>query len=145
MAILEHPHTKYKTVGEIMATNSVRIRTDASASSVVVTLLSTHTPGAPVVNGKGEFMGFLSESELLQALEAGKDLDVIKAEDIMAKGGIVVKNSTTIDEAIEIMKEERLLNLPVQDNGVVTKTVTRHDLLRAWIGYGLAFESGVDP
>jgi len=70
---------------------------------------------------------------------------VIKAEEIMVKGGIVVKNSTTIDEAVEIMKEKRLLNLPVQDNGVVTKTVTRHDLLRAWTGYGLAFEPGFEP
>jgi len=44
-----------------------------------------------------------------------------------------------------MMKEKRLLNLPVEDNGVVTKTVTRHDLLRAWVGYGLSFEPGFEP
>jgi predicted transcriptional regulator len=145
MGILERPHTKYKTVGEIIATNTMRIRADASALSVVVALLSTHTPGAPVVNDKGQFVGFISEFDLLQALEGGRDLATLRAQDIMVKEGLVVENSTTIDEAVRIMREKHLHNLPVQENGVVSKTVTRHDLLRAWIGYGLAFEPGFEP
>ncbi len=32
------------------------------------------------------------------------------------------------------MGEKRLLNLPVEVNGKVACSITRHDLLRAWIG-----------
>jgi hypothetical protein len=39
------------------------------------------------------------------------------------------------------MKEKNLLHLPVEKNGKVTYSVTRHDLLRARIGLGLDIES----
>jgi hypothetical protein len=39
------------------------------------------------------------------------------------------------------MEEKRLLNLPVKRNGKVAYSVTRHDLLRAWIGLGVSIEN----
>jgi len=96
MGILEHPHTKYQTVGEIVATNPLRIKADASAFSVVVAFLSTHTSGAPVVSEQGQYLGFISEFDLLTALETGKDLTATKAHEIMTKDGIVVKSSTRL-------------------------------------------------
>ncbi len=63
-----------------------------------------------------------------------------KAPSQHIKDCLVLENSTTIEEAIRIMREKHLHNLPITENGVLKKTVTRHDLLRAWIGYGLAFE-----
>jgi hypothetical protein len=38
------------------------------------------------------------------------------------------------------MEDKRLLNLPVKKNGKVAYSVTRHDLLRAWIGLGVSIE-----
>ena len=38
---------------------------------------------------------------------------------------------------MKIMEDKRLLNLPVKRNGRVVYNVTRHDLLRAWIGLGI--------
>ena len=50
-----------------------------------------------------------------------------------------------IDEALKIMAEKRLLNLPVKVNGTVGYSITRHDLLRAWIGLGVDIESNIAP
>lgn len=100
-------------------------------------LLSTHTPGAPVMDNRGEFIGFISEFDVLRALEADKDLSKVTAEEIMAKDRIAITEDTTIEDAVRIMEEKRLLNLPVRKNGKVLYTVTRHDLLRAWIGLGM--------
>ena len=58
----------------------------------------------------------------------------------MVHDRIVVTPETTIEEAVEIMEEKRLLNLPVQMDGKVVYSVTRHDLLRAWIGLGTSGE-----
>ncbi|MER3422725.1 MAG: histidine kinase [Nitrospiraceae bacterium] len=102
--------------------------------AIAVELLSTHTPGAPVVDDKGEFIGFISEFDVLRALEANKDLSKTTAEKIMAKDRIAVTEETTIEDAVKLMEEKRLLNLPVTRNGKVAYSVTRHDLLRAWIG-----------
>jgi CBS domain-containing protein len=126
-----------KTVGQIVSTNNVLFHAGQNGLAVAVELLSTHTPGGPVVDDKGEFIGFLSEFDVLRALEAGKDLSKLTAEEIMAKDRIAVTDNTTIEEAVRIMEEKRLLNLPVKRNGKVSHSVTRHDLLRAWIGLGV--------
>src|SRR6476659_5910150 len=84
-----------KTVGQIIGTNDLLFHTGQNGLAVAVELLSTHTPGAPVVDDRGEFIGFISEFDVLRALEVNKDLSK------------------------------------------VTYTVTRHDLLRSWIGLGM--------
>jgi predicted transcriptional regulator len=129
-----------RTVGQITATNNLIFRTGQNGMSVALELLSTHTPGAPVVDDRDEFVGFISEFDVLAALEAGKDLSEVKAEDIMAHDRIAVTADTTIEQAVKTMEDKRLLNLPVKKNGKVTYCVTRHDLLRAWIGLGVGIE-----
>jgi predicted transcriptional regulator len=107
---------------------------------VAVELLTSHTPGAPVVDERGDFIGFISEFDILRALEAEKDLNRLTAEEVMAKDRISVTDDTSIDEAVKLMEDKRLLNLPVQKNGKIAYSITRHDLLRAWIGLGVSIE-----
>lgn len=103
--------------------------------------LTTHTPCAPVLEEKGEFIGFISEFDVLRALEAKKDLNKPTAKDNMAKERIAVTDDTGIDAAVKLMEEKQLLNLPVKRNSKVAYCVTRHDLLRAWIGLGLDIDN----
>jgi CBS domain-containing protein len=134
------PAGGFKTVGQIRGTNEVIFRRDQNAMGVAVELLTTHTPGAPVVDERGDFIGFISEFDILRALEAAKDLNRLTAEDVMAKDRIAVTDETSIDEAVKLMEEKRLLSLPVKRNGKVSYSITRHDLLRAWIGLGVSIE-----
>ena len=133
-----------KTVGQVHVTNSLLFNRTQNAMGVAVELLSTHTPGAPVLDDGGEFIGFISEFDVLRALEAGKDLNLLTAEQIMVKDRIFVTDGTSIEDAVKLMEEKRLLNLPVKVNGKVTYSITRHDLLRAWIGLGVDIESRID-
>jgi predicted transcriptional regulator len=135
----------FKTVGQIHATNDLVFQRNQNAMGVAVELLSTHTPGAPVVDAQGTFIGFVSEFDILRVLEAKKDLNQLTAEDVMAKDRIAVTDDTSIDEAVKIMEEKRLLNLPVNVNGKVAYSITRHDLLRAWIGLGVDIETNSAP
>jgi predicted transcriptional regulator len=137
------PAGGFKTVGQIHATNNLVFPRNQNAMGVAVELLSTHTSGAPVVDERGQFIGFVSEFDILRVLEAKKDLNQLTAEDVMAKEHIAVTNETSIDEAVKIMEEKRLLNLPVKTNGKVTHSITRHDLLRAWIGLGMDIETNI--
>jgi CBS domain-containing protein len=108
---------------------------------IAVELLTTHPPGAPVVHEGGDFVGFISEFDILRALEAAKDLNRLVAEDVMAKAHIAATDETSLDEAVKLMEEKRLLNLPVKKNGKVAYSITRYDLLRAWIGLGVSIEN----
>jgi predicted transcriptional regulator len=131
----------FKTVGQVHATNDLVFRRKQNAMGVAVELLATHTAGAPVVDEQGEFIGFVSEFDILHALQAEKDLNRLTAEEVMAKDRISVTEDTSIDEAVKLMEDKRLLNLPVKVNGKVAYSITRHDLLRAWIGLGVDIEN----
>jgi CBS domain-containing protein len=146
MATLSRPGVPaggFKTIGQVRATNDLVFTRKQNAMGIAVELLTTHTPGAPVVDGEGKFAGFISEFDILRALEAGKDLNRLAAEDIMAKDRIAVTDDTSFDEAVKLMEDKRLLNLPVERNGKVIHSITRHDLLRAWIGLGVDIEDSI--
>ena len=127
-------------MGQIRGTNTLIFHAGQNGMLVALELLSTHTPGAPVVDDRNEFIGFISEFDVLRALEAGKDLSKLIAEDIMVHDQISVTAETTIEEAVKTMEEKRLHNLPVKKDGKIAYSVTRHDLLRAWIGLGTSGE-----
>ncbi|MBS0169574.1 MAG: CBS domain-containing protein [Nitrospira sp.] len=135
------PAGGFKNIGQIVGTNEVRFHAEQSGLAVAVELLSSHVSGAPVVDGNGLFVGFISEFDLLGAIESGQDLNRVTASQIMNKNHFVVEASTTIADAITLMKEKHLLILPVVKQGKVLYSVTRHDLLRARIGLGLDIES----
>lgn len=139
------PAGGFKTIGQVRATNDLVFTRKQNAMGIAVELLTTHTPGAPVVDGEGRFAGFISEFDILRALEAGKDLNRLAAEDIMVKDRIAVTDETSFDEAVKLMEDKRLLNLPIERNGKIVYSITRHDLLRAWIGLGVDIESNVAP
>ena len=136
------PAEGFKTVGQIHATNALVFHRTHNAMGVAVELLTTHTSGAPVVNERNEFIGFVSEFDFLHVLlEAERNLNQLTAEDVMAKAHISVTSTTSIEEAVKIMEGHRLLSLPVITDGKVSHSITRHDLLRAWIGLGMGIEN----
>ena len=137
------PDGVFKTVGQIHATNNLAFQRNQNAMGVAVELLATHTPGAPVVDERGEFVGFVSEFDILRVLEAKKDLNQLIAEDVMTEQPISVTADTSINEVVKIMEEKRLLTLPVIVKGKVAYSITRHDLLRAWIGLGMDIETNM--
>jgi len=119
----------------------MRVRRNQNALGVAVDLLTTHTPGAPVVDDAGQYVGFISEFDLLKALQSGKDLNQLTVEAVMVTNRITVTAETSIDDAVQLMEDKRLLNLPVEKDGIIQYTLTRHDLLRAWVGLGLDIEN----
>lgn len=134
------PSEGFNTVGQIVGTNPVRFHSGQDGMAVTIELLSAHISGAPVVDQNGAYIGFISEVDILKALAAGQDLSALTAEQLMVHNPIAVHRSTPIADAIKIMADTHLLNLPVEEDGTVTYSVTRHDLLRASVGLAVAIE-----
>jgi CBS domain-containing protein len=143
MSVQGLPVGGLKTVGQIVATNPLTFHAGQEGLAIAVALLSTHTAGAPVVDGEGAYLGFINEFDAMKALDAGKDLGKLTAEEIMRKDRLVIIPSTKITDAAKMMEEHHVISLPVEKNGVVAYSVSRHDLLRARIGLGLGM--GVEP
>ena len=135
------PAGGFRTLGEIDGTNGLRFQQKETALAIALELLSSHETGAPIVNDAGKFVGFVSEFDLLGAIESGQDLSKVTADKVMNKEHYVADASTRISDAIRLMNEKHLLNIPVIKAGQVAYSVTRHDLLRARIGLGPGIET----
>ena len=129
-------------VGQIVGTNTLRFYPDQNGLAVAVALASTHTAGAPVLDETGRYLGFINEFDAMRACDASRNIESLTATSIMRKDRIVVTPSTTLVDAAKMMEEHHVVNLPVEVDGVVAYSVSRHDLLRAWIGLGVGM--GVD-
>ena len=120
--------------------HTLRFHRKQNGLAVTIELLSSSLPGAPVVDDKGTFIGFISEFDVLDILETGRDISQLTAEEIMVKDHIAIQESATLKEAVELMKEKHLLVLPVERNGIVIGSVSRQSLLRTWIGLELGHQ-----
>ena len=131
-----------KTVGQIDATNPLVFYAGQNGMEIAVALCSTHTAGAPVVDADGRYLGFINEFDVMKMLDMGRDLSTMRAEEIMRKDRLVITPSTTISDAAKMMEQHGVVGLPVEHDGLVTYSVTRHDLLRARIGLGVGMGIG---
>ena len=126
-----------RTISQITKLHELRFDIDHNGLAVTIELLSSSLPGAPVVNHKGRYVGFISEFDVLQALESEREIAQLTAKDIMVHDHLAINISTTIKEAVQLMKTRHFLVLPVVDKEIVVGCLTRKDLLRAWLGMGL--------
>ncbi len=122
------------TVGQIVGTNTERFHPWRNGESVAIALLSSHTAGAPVVDDEGHYLGFINEFDVMRVLAAKKDLTRLTAKDIMRRDRLTVSSQTTINDAAHLMETHTVIHLPVEENGVVAHSISRHDLLRAKLG-----------
>ena len=142
MALPGVPAGGFRTVGQVTPTNDLKFRPEQDCLTIATDLLTSHSTGGPVVEAEsGRYIGFVSEIDLLKALCAGYDLQDLTAERLMTPCPIGVREDTTIPEAIQAMDECHLHVLPVRrQDGQVAYSITRHDLLRAWVGLGVGAE-----
>ncbi len=105
-------------------------------------LCSTHTAGAPVVDANGKYLGFINEFDVMKMLDTGQNLSKLSAEQIMRMDRLVITPSTTIPDAAKMMEQHGVVGLPIEHDGVVTYSITRHDLLRARLGLGVGMGIG---
>ena len=132
------PH--FTTVGQLIHTNPLQFGVTTTCMEVAIALLSSHLSGGPVLDKAGKYLGFVSEFDLLKALDHSQDLKKVTTQQIMSKEAHLIHNDTTIKEAVNIMEKKKFLNLCVEEHGVITKTFTRHDLLRGYLGVDLGID-----
>lgn len=127
------PH--YATVGDIKKTNTLSAREETSAYQVALALLESGLHGMPILNSEEKVVGKVSELDLLKALMEGKDLETTPAVEVMRGCPVVIDEGTPLEEVANYMVQLRLFRIPVVDGeNHLVGSVTRHDVLRGWMG-----------
>ncbi|MFI5304787.1 MAG: CBS domain-containing protein [Nitrospiria bacterium] len=125
----------YKTVGEIKKGNSFYANEETTVIEIAKQLVNSHYTGMPVIDKNNRVIGVVSEVDILRALQESRNRQGPRIKDYMTSSPIVIKEDTSLEEASKILKDHKIHRLPVvKDGGELIGTITRHDLIRAWIG-----------
>ncbi len=151
-----------RMVGDVMTTDVVSVREDATFREIL-DLLESHGIGAvPVVNWANMVVGVVSEADLLPKMEyagdgirrplfeghrvrearekAAGDL----AQDLMSKPAITVMPETAVVSAARLMDSVGVKRLPVVNlAGRLTGIVSRRDLLKVFLRTDVAITDDV--
>ena len=92
-------------------------------------LLSGLFSGLPVIEPSGEVVGVVTEFDLLKAFKEGKDLQSIRAEEIMTVPPLCISEDTSLEVTIQKMIEHRVTRLPVVRHRRVVGVVSRANIL----------------
>lgn len=106
----------------------------AVGRDLALQLLSGMYSGLPVIDGKGKVLGVVTEFDLLNAIRNRRDLQTIKAEEVMTQPAICAREDEDLDGVIQKMTEKNIIRLPVVgEDGKLVGVIARADVLSRMI------------
>jgi CBS domain-containing protein len=117
---------------DIMSIDIEAAKENATVSEVGTRLILRSINGIPIINDDGNVIGILTIIDILRAIRDGKNIDTLKAGDIMTKNPIVIDQETDMIEMIDIMDKKGIEMIPVveqeNDNRLIG-VVSRKDII----------------
>jgi CBS domain-containing protein len=137
------------TVKDVMTTNVIWVRKDASFKEIAAALREHRVGAFPVLDDEAKVIGFVSESDMLpkEALIDEQDSlrgDItgilhrkdekkargVTAGDLMTRRLVTVAPEETVEHAARLMYKDRIGRLPVVDaSGHLVGIISRADVL----------------
>jgi CBS domain-containing protein len=115
---------------DVMNTRVMAATRRAVGRDLALQLMGGMYSGLPVVDERdGQIIGVVTEFDLLKAVQDGRDLQSVKAQDIMNLIPITVDEEATVEEVIEKMIDCQVIRIPVVKKGKLVGIIARADLL----------------
>jgi CBS domain-containing protein len=105
----------------------------AIGRDLALQLLSGMYSGLPVVDANHHVIGVVTEFDLLKAVQDGKDLQTVKAEEIMGTPAVCVEEEDPIEAVIAKMTTHHIIRVPVIRDGKLAGVISRADILSRMI------------
>ena len=113
---------------------SPQVSEDKTVSFVLLKITQARAGAALIVDRKGKLLGIFTDGDLRRHLERDPDLPRRAIKDVMTKGPLVVAEDTLAAEALHLMEERKIDELPVVDGKHrAVGLLDVQDLLRAGI------------
>ncbi len=105
---------------------------NATISEVGTRLILRSINGIPIIDDDGKVIGILTIIDILRAIRDNKNIDGLKAGDIMTRDPIVINQKTDMMDMIDIMDKKGIEMIPVideeSDNRIIG-VVSRKDII----------------
>ncbi len=117
---------------DIMSIDIEAAKENATVTEIGTRLILRSINGMPIIDDDGKVIGILTIIDILRAIKDNKNIDALKANDIMTKNPIVIEQGTDILEIIDIMDKKGIEMVPVieaeNDNRIIG-IVSRKDII----------------
>ena len=115
----------YLRVGDVCIKNAV--------PSVNEDDISEKLLGATAVMRNGELIGIITDGDLRRMLMKHPNIEEIKAHDIMTKNPKTINKNDLVVNALELMQNKSITQLPVMEDGNYVGMIHIHDIIKEGI------------
>ena len=128
---------------DVMKSEVITVQEDAPISDALDLLVLEHISGVPVVDGKGDLVGIISQVDLYFAgmtrpdplFLPEKGESQILVRDVMTSPPVCVNEEATVNSIADMMCRLHLHRLPVVRDGKLSGIVTTIDLCHVLCSY----------
>lgn len=117
---------------DLMSTDLEAARENATITEIGTRLILRSINGLPIIEENGKVIGILTIIDILRAIKEDRDLDALKAKDLMTSNPKTVNQQTDMIEIIKLMDSEGIEMVPVVDednDDRLIGVVSRKDIL----------------
>lgn len=98
--------------------------------NTIIEMTSKRLGVTVVGNEKNEILGIITDGDLRRMLQNEKQVEHLRAKDIMTKNPLTIEKDEMAIKALEMMRSKSITQLVVAKNGKYVGVIHLHDLLR---------------
>ena len=121
---------------QLMTAQVATASPDATLAEAARELASIMISGLPVVDGSGQVVGIVTESDVLNALLQSASAET-PIRTIMTRSVITVDEFASADSVVRLLRLKQLHHLPVTRQGSVVGLITPQDVIRYFLDHEL--------
>jgi len=121
----------------IMMNRTIRTIPKEATLLEAATLMREVRVGAVIVEDSGNFVGIISETDLVRkGIAEGRNPGMVKVQSIMSSPIITIDIDRPASDASDLMSEKGIRHLAVTDGGKIVGVISVRDLLRYYKNWG---------
>lgn len=121
---------------QLMTAQVATASQDTTLAEAAQELASIMISGLPVVDGSGQVVGIVTESDVLNALLRSISSDT-PIQTIMTRSVVTVDEFASADSVIRLLRLKQLHHLPVTRRGGVVGLITPQDVIHYFVTHEL--------
>jgi len=118
---------------QVMESDVISCRKHASWHYMAAIMTQRGFASMLIVDEENRLLGTVTEDDLLMLLLAGKDIEGVKAEEIMTTDLPTATGDAPVHAIMDMMRTRRMHLIPVVKNEKLTGLVTRRDMITAYL------------